>query len=366
MRNIWIVVHKLVDWFIRPRSTGLALVRTGTLLIALSLAGGFVGKIFFSSGDAVLTAQYDSTGATISAISYIVLATGLVLTFLGVGILVQEQNTIRRKKIIVIEQRGLYRVDTELSNSLPPTVRGSIDKLTIDIREGVVDGKILFPEIALKKVTAGVEDLKRRVEDHKNLPVDIIYGGLMAVPFTFLTGCLLDDESSVSVFDWDRVFPGKWRKIEAGNDDDQRLQIEDSFLPGGDSAVLALSISYEVDISAVKAAFGNSPILHLKMANLSSDTHWSIEKQAAISQQFFDALKKLDSQGAKTINLIIAAPNSLVFNLGRIYDRRNLPNAVIHQYEKTQQPAYPWGVRIPTHGIVEPSIVYHPDSKARD
>jgi hypothetical protein len=35
--------------------------------------------------------------------------------------------------------------------------------------------------------------------------------------------------------------------------------------------------------------------------------------------------------------------------LGTIYDRRNLPEIIIYQYEKSQSPSYPWGVKIPSN-----------------
>ncbi|MBI6949355.1 SAVED domain-containing protein [Pseudomonas koreensis] len=364
MRNIWSIAHKLIDWIVRPRSAGIILITKGTLLIALCAAGGFVGKLFFSSGNTIITAQYDSAGGALSLLTYLVAAVGVLMVVSGVYIHFNEQLSARRKKILVIEQRGLFPVDTPLSSSLPPSMKGTVEAVKIDVREGVKDGKIIFPEIALQKVVAGIGDFKRRIESQDTSDIEAVYGGLMAVPLTFLTGCLLDDESSISVFDWDRLAPGRWRKIENGNDDGQRLQTVQSIITNGDEAVLALSISYEVDLPAIEAAFENIPIMHLRMTSISSSAHWSIEKQAAISQQFFDAVKLLDSLGVKTINLIIAAPNSVVFNLGRIYDRRNLPNAVVHQYEKTEKPAYPWGVNLPAHGVDVSSIVQHPKSNA--
>lgn len=126
-----------------------------------------------------------------------------------------------------------------------------------------------------------------------------------------------------------------------------------------EEVVLALSISYPVDEPGIATTFPGLPILHMKMNNLSSNAHWSLEKQSALAEQFLQILKELSAKGAKTIHLIIAAPNSVVFNLGRIYDRRLLPSAIVYQYERSSIPAYPWGVALPSHAQDEPSIFRH-------
>lgn len=152
----------------------------------------------------------------------------------------------------------------------------------------------------------------------------------MPVPFTFLTGYLLDDEGSgIKVFDWDRLGAGQWRMIQSDIDDGERLCIVAALSNNAEEVVLALSISYTVDEVGISAAFPGMHVMHMKMDERSSNAHWSLEKQSALAEQFFQALKGLSSQGVKTIHLIIAAPSSVVFNFGRIYDRRLLQSAVV-------------------------------------
>jgi hypothetical protein len=64
------------------------------------------------------------------------------------------------------------------------------------------------------------------------------------------------------------------------------------------------------------------------------------------------------SQYLKRIHVVMAAPNSVVFNFGRRYDKRNLPELVVYQYERGQQPAYPWGVLMPVAGYDRPQVLY--------
>ena len=181
----------------------------------------------------------------------------------------------------------------------------------------------------------------------------------MPVPFTFVTGCLIDDEGGgLTIFDWDRLGSGEWRQIQNSLDDGERLHPVATPTEITDQIVLALSISYPVDEAGISNTFPGIPMMHLKMNDLSSTAHWSIHKQGALTEQFLQVLKALSSQQVKTIHLVIAAPNSVVFNLGRIYDRRLLPAAIIYQYERTNDPAYPWGVAIPSHAQERPKIIY--------
>jgi len=163
----------------------------------------------------------------------------------------------------------------------------------------------------------------------------------------------------VKVFDWDRLGVGQWRLIQSGIDDMQRMQVASAIVGRAEEVVLALSISYAVDETGIASTFPELPVLHMKMDDLSSNAHWSIEKQSALAEQFLQALKGLSAKGVKTIHLIIAAPNSVVFNLGRIYDRRLLPSAIVYQYERSSSPAFPWGVALPSHAQDEPSIFRH-------
>ncbi|WP_448549844.1 SAVED domain-containing protein, partial [Xanthomonas translucens] len=67
-----------------------------------------------------------------------------------------------------------------------------------------------------------------------------VYGGLTAVPLTFLTGLLLDDEGDIVVMDWDRV-ASRWRLLD-GQDDASRFEITGMEQAGAQrEVVLAIS-----------------------------------------------------------------------------------------------------------------------------
>ncbi|MGT2434058.1 SAVED domain-containing protein (plasmid) [Cupriavidus basilensis] len=121
--------------------------------------------------------------------------------------------------------------------------------------------------------------------------------------------------------------------------------------PSSDEVVLAVSVSYPVDCVAAAATFGGTvPIVHLRSEEMLADRYWSLEKQQAIVVAFRDTVQRLMAQGVRRIHLVLAAPSSLCIRMGMAYDRRLMPELVVYQYERTVQPPYPWGIRMPTHG----------------
>ncbi|MYG42071.1 MAG: SAVED domain-containing protein [Rhodobacteraceae bacterium] len=50
-----------------------------------------------------------------------------------------------------------------------------------------------------------------------------VYGGLTSVPYTYLTGVLLDDEGEIVTYDWDRTQEA-WRRLDS-IDDGKEFQV---------------------------------------------------------------------------------------------------------------------------------------------
>ena len=107
----------------------------------------------------------------------------------------------------------------------------------------------------------------------------------------------------------------------------------------------------------VQKRMGDMPIVELILDGGSPDCHWSEDKQRALGQQFLNTAISLSNRGIECIHLFIAAQNSVVFRLGRLYDKRNLPIIVVYQYQKNATMPYPWGVLMPVCGVDKPSIV---------
>jgi hypothetical protein len=127
--------------------------------------------------------------------------------------------------------------------------------------------------------------------------------------------------------------------------------------------VLALGFSYPINDADLETTF-SLPTVRLTLEGMSSDGHWSQRKQNRLAQDFLEIAKRLSEKGVERIHLVLAAPNSVVFTFGRRYDKRNLPQIVVYQYQRGANPAYPWGVLMPAAGVERAHVVYSNDPKA--
>lgn len=353
------VIRTTVEWlFRRPRSLGMLLVRSGAAVLVASGSAWFIRIAVNINGQSITIAP-DSAGQVADFVQVGTFVAGVLSIVGGVWWENARQGAAEvranRRRVIVIEQRGLGNTaDSPLVQSVPTEIEGARELLLVDIRERITDGVVTAPNVALDRVMGIKRDLEFRTAGRDAADIDLVYGGLLPVPFTFLTGWLLDDEGRITPMDWDRG-RGTWRQLD-GIDDGDRFSI--STLPEqiGREVVLALSVSYQVDLEKIGAVFPHLPLTHMQVNVRSTECHWSADKQQALALQFLYTVKALAERGVEHIHLVIAAQNSLVFRFGRIYDKRNLPAVVIYQYERSSLPAYPWGVRL-SAGAERPEII---------
>ena len=120
---------------------------------------------------------------------------------------------------------------------------------------------------------------------------------------------------------------------------------------------LAVAVSFPSDADGIRATLGAMPLVRLALQTLSTTAHWSADKQSAMAKDFTDLLGDLMAKGVECIHLFIAAPNSVVFTLGRHVDDRLHPEVLVYQYERSASPPFPWAVKMPTHGQSAAQIV---------
>ncbi|MBD2746632.1 SAVED domain-containing protein [Microvirga sp. BT688] len=266
-----------------------------------------------------------------------------------------EQRRLSRKKVFVIEGRGLRDDDgSPLLAAVPETIPGTRVPYLLDLRQRK-DGVLVEPDDLLRPVEAMRIWLHQMQKGNDRSDLTTVYGGLTAVPLTFLTGVLLDDEGDIVVMDWDRTSE-RWKSLN-GPDDTMRFEVSGLEMAAGASeVVLAISLSYPILSDNLETTFA-FPVIRMTMPDLQS-SHWSQAKQAALADQFLGALKQLEGLGVHRIHLVLAAPNSVVFNFGRRYDRRNVPAVTVYQFERAQDPRYPWGIEMPVGGFDSARVVY--------
>ena len=342
------VLLALIEW-LRRRPPGLGLVKSGVVVL-LAAAGGwaFTGSVSLD-GEALGFRFGDSDLPMFVLFLLVIVGTALVGS--GGIWLWRDQRRLLSRQVTVVEVRGLRNAVTDpLVSAVRQVLRGQIVPLLIDLRQGVADGVIVDPAAALARLAVLPVELEHREDGASPGESIVVYGGLAPVPLTFLTGMLIDDEGSVVVMDWDR-YEGRWRRLDAA-DDGQRLDPIgiDLIADGTPEVVLVVSVSYRVRVEEVKGKQPELPVVELCLAEVSSDRHWAEDKQIALGQQFFELAKTLKGLGVGRIHLFLAAPNSLVFRFGQHYDRRNLPELVVYQYDQQAASSYPWGVKMPASG----------------
>jgi len=353
-------VTKLIDWWFRVPTVERFLVGAGVaLLIAiyggvpliielLRLTLGAVPNSAVRAKEAIETID-----VTIIGVSVLLIVAGLAF---ATARFVGEARTRSKKRSVVIEARGLRDDDgNALADTIAKHHNGSVTPILLDLRNRL-DGKVIEPERALDEISTMHRSLQQNRRDGDRADVMTFYGGLTSVPYTFLTGVLIDDESTVVTYDWDRAQEA-WRQLDA---DDDNTHFEVSGLDGISmvaEVVVALSFSYPVQEADLSTTFA-MPTIRLTLSGMSSDSHWSQRKQNRLAQEFFEVAKQLSAKGVQRIHLVLAAPNSVVFTFGRRYDKRNLPEVVVYQYQRGENPAYPWGVLMPIAGEARARVLY--------
>lgn len=340
-------IEKAADWLFRKRSPALIVFRAGVSLLSLILGGSCVVTFVYRDSERAVEIGYQSSStAQFLLIGGILI--GSAATVLGAVWEYQryrdEKKRNAQKKTIVIEQRGLVDTsDTPLSEYVKSNCSWQVDTIVNDIRERIIDNEITRPDLALAKVNNLKISLAEKTAQSAASDISIIYGGVFPVPFTFYTGYLLDDESQITLYDWDRD-KTNWRSIDQIDDGEQFIVEQPSFTDK--SAVIAVSISYPVDRQAISSVFSGLPIHYLSLPSLKRNNHWSKGKQDRLSGEFFEYCKMLLGQGVEHIHLILASQNSIAFRFGQAYDKRNLPSVSVYQYEHHQPIRYPWCLKI--------------------
>lgn len=339
-----------IEWIFRRRSTGLTLVQIGVGLLA-GVALGLTVGVTIPTPHGPLTLNWDSAGSG-DTISWSVFGIAVLLTLLGIVLIILETRQDGRKKVIVIEARGLRDWQGQaLSSAVPATIKGRREQILVDLRQGVIDGQIVSPQAALRHLESLPADIARRCSGLDRSDISFVISGLAPVPFLFLLGVIVDDESETFIMDWDRT-EHAWRAL-SDEDDGKRFKVTglDTVNANEKRVALCVSASYDVLESDVRIVETGVPIVKLELVGRNTISHWSEEKQQQLAQQFLHTVMDLTRQGVTEISLFLAAPASLALRLGTIYDKRNMPSVEVNQYERNDPKKFPWAVRMPVAGL---------------
>ncbi|MCQ4249759.1 MULTISPECIES: SAVED domain-containing protein [Pseudomonadota] len=348
--------RSLIDWVFRRRSVGLTLVRIGVPLLGIVLFGLTVG-VSIPTANGPFVFSWDSSGSS-AELSWGVFGVVTLIILLGVALIIRDIRREDREKVIVIEARGLRDWQGEaLERAVPTSVRGRREQVMIDVRQGLVDGQIVSPETAIRRLSSLPEDIARRCDGLDRADLSFVVGGLAPVPLLFLLGVIVDDESQTLIMDWDRQ-RRIWRPLDE-EDDGKRFAVAglDALTPGTTRVALCVSASYDVLEADVRLVEPTAPIIRLVLDSRSTASHWSEQKQQQLAQQFLDIVMSIARQGVTDIALFLAAPASISLRLGTVYDKRNLPRLELNQFEQADPKKYPWAVRMPVAGVTQAQLI---------
>jgi hypothetical protein len=267
-----------------------------------------------------------------------------------------ERAARERRRVLVVEQRGLQaRFAAPLKDALPRGLVGQRVGKVIDTSPYFRDGALVEFAAAFMHVREARATLHQGLGDVEPSDVTAVYGGVAPIPLTFLTGTYFDDLSAAVIMDWDRA-SNAWRGLD-GDDDGDCLSEPDLFLVpvGTEEVSLAISVSYEVDESAVQRLDDERPLLRMHMGRVEIGNHWSEAKQRRMAEAFARVMAKLADRGVLQVHLFLAAPNSVVFRLGRHLDR-NWPALQVYQREPGDTIRFPWSIRMPSSDAPEPQL----------
>lgn len=337
-----------IDWLWRRRSTGLVLISVSVPLLAVLLGTSWAMDVIAPTSSGTFQFSFSMNQGTPAYLIIICLILLSLLVVVGIVLVVIEECRLGKKLVVAIEMRGLRDTTGDpLKDKIPRNILGRREQILLNIRRS--DGSLLDPEGALQQVTNLPMSIANFEVGSDRSDISYVAGGLASVPFCFLMGVLLDDESGVTLMDWDRN-SDCWRSL-SGQDDGHRFIVNGIEKVGqSEEIVLSVSVSYPTNMHGIAQAFTKQPVVSMTLTKLATDGHWSEVKQAALAQEFFNVVRSLCGVGVKRVNLVIAAPSSIVIRFGRIYDKRNLPPITVWQYENGQTPPYPWGVSMPVAG----------------
>lgn len=358
------MIRERIDWafrefirfLFRPKGFEVRIAAGCVAVLVVLLGWNFVLKATAPEGYSI---EVGSTNAIPAWVQWplvtIFSAIFVFCVFMGWRRSTRENELRNRKKVIVIEGRGLREDDgSPLTEAVPGDIVGNRIGVLLDLRQRK-DGIVVDPDELLLDVDVTRKQVQQHAKHGDSRDVTLVYGGLTPVPFTFLSGLVFDDEGRIVVMDWDRTREA-WRSLDS-RDDGQRFEVEGlDETAGAKEVVLAVSVSYQVRPENIATTFSH-PVIRMTMPDLTS-SYWSQAKQNALATQFFEVAKLLEAKGVSTIHLLLAGQNSVVFNFGRRYDKRNLPDVIVYQYEGDKPKRFPWGVRMPVRGQRVPSIVW--------
>lgn len=350
--------QQIVAWITRKRIIGIQIMKLGVPLLLPKFSLYAIAVYINTENVKITTFLNNPCTQLIENLTFII---GMGLILVGLGLTIHDYFSIKKanskRRVICVEFIGMIdTTGTPLKEYVPTDKSITRFPITIDIRPEIKLNTREGLSQALDKLSRLKSRLDENYQDLDRTDIEIYVGGIMPVSLLFYAGVLLDDQYSINLMDWNRSLE-RWRVLD-GNDDGERFAVRGLSNELSIEVVLNISVSYQVNKSAIQTCFPGLDLIELSLASPKANNLFSDTKQAALAQQFLDILSELTNRNVEHIHLVLAAPSSFCLRLGRHYDPKNHPRLTIYEYDKGKSHAYAWGITMPTYGNVLPKVQF--------
>ena len=148
------LIRSAINWVFRKRDPGVRLIRGGLWALVVVVAGTVLSiSVPTPYGDISLSVIRNGSGSTLFV--WLLAAVAVACMVVGAVWVIRDQKRAGRKKVVVIEGRGLRDLGGRaLADAVPDAVEGHRQQIHSDVRESVEDGVIRHPEAALPKLVS--------------------------------------------------------------------------------------------------------------------------------------------------------------------------------------------------------------------
>lgn len=336
----------ILEVYVRKGAAALLIV-AGVTLLTIGAGFDFTIEFFRATVDGDVVSGVLGTADVPVWQRVLAAIVGVILIAFGAFLVLAKHMEATRKKVTVIEIRGLQdTIDSPLIDAIPTRISGRKSERSYDLR-GLINGT----NDQLEKALAQINSLPRDIEREKNgldrKDLSICVGSLASVPFQFLAGTLLTSESKIHWFEWDRTAK-RWVQPELCHDTIELNDIDYSSITGAEEVVLAGPLSYPILASAFENSFPGLPVVRFEAENPKPGLLLSEDALVCLEQRFSDCLVRLQGMGVQKVHLAIASSGIVSLRMGSIFSPRNMPRMVVYQYQKDDPiNSYPWGIEMP-------------------
>lgn len=332
------------------KTPGAVLISSGLALLAMTTPlSWFATLVVEFQGVSLKTGA--NSGSDTPWLSISISLIGLLLVVVGACILLRtvfnNEKMAERKRVLAVQLIGLNDVIVPLIEStIPRDVIGQRDSVSVDIRE------MLKGAYRLEAAISEIDMVKRHlIQKSQGLAAEdfsVHAGGLGPVPLMFQMGNVLEDDSHIQWWEWNK---GGWVMSNHGVAVETWQSSNLNSISPAAEVVVRAGLTYSIERSEVERAFPGLPVIDWEPPQ--SLFRMVIDEQScvAICSEFKMLLRALKTKGVTRVHFLLAASSVLTMRLGSVYDPRNMVELVVYQYEKNSPNPYPWGLGIKTlHG----------------